>query len=483
MTSDHLGHRIFPRLYRDSVGLMALASTLEKRDGIRQAGAVMATPGNLEIVSRSNMLPEGLSAAPDDLLVVARGDQSAVEDAMVAAEEGLESRDDTSGGQAESRPRTIAQGLESLDATIATVSTPGAYAPVVIEQALRGGLHVMCFSDNVSVSDEIRLKRMAIERRLLMMGPDCGTAIIDGAPLGFANVVRRGSVAIVAASGTGAQEVSCLLDRAGVGVSQLIGVGGRDLSEDVDGAMTLFALDLIDDDPETTAVVLVSKPPAKTVTEKVLGRLASLGVPAVACLLGEEDAGGQVPVRGTLEAAALAAAEIAGGSLAIDDPATEADPGIAPGILGLYTGGTLAGEAKVILKRAGITSEVLDLGDDEYTAGRPHPMIEPELRTDHILRAAARDDVGVVLLDIVLGHGSHADPAGTAAAAVTDAREIARREGRELRFVASVTGTEGDPQGLSGQVATAEAAGIEIFPSNASAVRAAIRLTTREETA
>jgi FdrA protein len=483
VTSDYLGHRIFPRLYRDSVALMALASSLEKRDGVKKAGAVMATPGNLEIVSRSDMLPEELNAAPDDLLVVARGDRAAVEDALASAEDGLDSRDDSTTGVVEARPKTITQGLERLDATIATVSTPGTYAPIVIEQALRAGLHVMCFSDNVSVADEIRLKQMAVERRRLMMGPDCGTAIIDGAPLGFANVVRRGSVAIVAASGTGAQEVSCLLDRAGVGVSQLIGVGGRDLSEEVDGAMTLFALDLIEEDDETSAVVLVSKPPAKAVADKVLGRLAALKVPAVACMLGAEDTDGDVPVRGTLEAAALTAVDLVGGSLAIDDPTTAVDQTVAPGILGLYTGGTLAGEAKVILKRAGRTPEVLDLGGDEYTAGRPHPMIEPDLRTEHILRAADRDDIGVVLLDIVLGFGSHADPAGVVAQAVNAAREVARTRGRSLRFLGSVTGTEADPQGFAGQVATAIGAGIEIFPCNASAARAAIRLTTREENA
>jgi FdrA protein len=473
-TTTALRARVFPRLYRDSVALMALASAIEKREGIVRVGAVMATPANLTILERSDMRPVDLVAAPDDVVIVVRAvDEATTSAALEAAEAGLTSVDEGGGPRAEVAPATVAEGLAVDDGlTLATVSTPGTYAPMVVEQALRHGLHVFCFSDNVSVEDEVRLKRMARERRLLLMGPDCGTAILDGVPLGFANVVRPGTVAIVAASGTGAQEVSCLLDAAGAGVSQLIGVGGRDLSAAVGGLMTDLALDLVVQDEATEVVVVISKPPAPEVADRLLTRLATLGKPAVACLLGLDDADDQVTVRGTLEGGATAAALLTGHT-----PATAPipPPSVASSargrILGLYTGGTLASEAKIILGRSGLTATILDLGDDEYTAGRPHPMIDPTARTSRVEAAGADPEVGLLLVDLVLGHGAAGDPATPLAEAIRTARTAARADGRELVVVGSVCGTAGDPQGLASQRALLREAGAVVLESNAAAVR------------
>ncbi len=297
MSDTVLSSRVLPHFYRDSVALMAIASTTEKRDGVVRVGAVMATPSNLGILAESGMLPDGLTAAPDDLVFVVRGsDAETVDAALDAAEAGLTAVDGGSASE-EVRPGTIREGLAAATqaerpANLVTISIAGTYAPVVAEQALRDGMHVLCFSDNVSVDDEVRLKTLAVEKRLLMMGPDCGTAIIDGLPLGFANVVAKGSVGIVAASGTGAQEVSRLLDAAGAGVSQLIGVGGRDLSADVGGLMANLALDFLVDDPDTSVIMMVSKPPAPEVADALLTRLAGIaadGTPVVACFLGQDD--------------------------------------------------------------------------------------------------------------------------------------------------------------------------------------------------
>lgn len=474
--------KVFPRLYRDSVALMALASTVEKRAGVVRAGAVMATPSNLEILGRSGMLPPDLGAAPDDLVLVVRADdeQTATE-ALEAAVTGLTATEQSGGPAVEVAPQTVREGLAAdSEATLATVSTPGAYAPAVVEQALRRGLHVFCFSDNVPLHDEVRLKRLAVERRRLLMGPDCGTAVLDGVPLGFANVVRPGPVAVVAASGTGAQEVSCLLDAAGTGISQLIGVGGRDLSAAVGGLMTDLALDLIAEDDASEIVVVVSKPPSAEVADRLLARLAGLGKPVVACLLGAEDADGPVVVRGTLEGGAVAAAALAGTPLAPADPADDED-GSAPlagGVLGLYTGGTLASEAKVLLGRAGVPAEVLDLGDDQYTAGRPHPMIDPSARADRVRDAGTRPDVGLVLVDLVLGHGASPDPATPLADAVRAARAAAAADGRELVVVGSVCGTAGDPQDIDAQRRILRDAGVVLHPSNAAAARDAVARAT-----
>jgi FdrA protein len=478
MTST-LSASVFPRLYRDSVALLALAAKLQQREHIVRAGVVMATPANLRLLADSGMLPDGVAAGPDDLLIsVKGGDPGAVEDALLFASTALSSTDTGSSEATEQRPRTIAEGVaERPGATVATVSVPGPYAAVVAEQALRRGLHVMCFSDNVPVEDEVRLKTLAAQRRLLMMGPDCGTAVLDGVPLGFANVLRPGPVGIVAASGTGAQEVSCLLDRAGVGNAALIGVGGRDLSAAVGGVMTGLALDLLVADRSAEVIVVVSKPPAPAVAERLVSRLEKIaadGPPVVACLLGLEDTDGSVAVRGTLEGAATEAARLAGMTLAPADAEAAPDAGPAGRVLGLYTGGTLAGEAKVLFARAGLPAEVIDLGDDEYTAGRPHPMIDPTLRAERIAAAAADPTVGVVLLDVVLGHGAHPDPAGAVATAVRAARAAA---GRSVAFVASICGTAADPQGLDAQARTLHEAGVLLAGSNAAAVRLAIRLT------
>jgi FdrA protein len=479
-----LAASVFPRLYRDSVALLALASKLQQREHIVRAGVVMATPANLRLLAESDMLPAGVTAGADDLLITVKGwDAGAVEDALAFASTALSSTDAGSSEVSERRPQTIVEGIAGRPgATVATVSVPGTYAALVAEQALRRGLHVMCFSDNVPVEDEVRLKTLAAQRRLLMMGPDCGTAVLDGVPLGFANVLRPGPVGIVAASGTGAQEVSCLLDRAGVGNAALIGVGGRDLTAPVGGVMTELALDLLVADRSAEVIVVVSKPPAPAVAERLLSRLGKIaadGTPVVACLLGMDDADEPVAVRGTLEGAAIQAARLAGVSLApaVAEPAagTELTMGTGPAgrVLGLYTGGTLAGEAKVLLGRAGLWAEVIDLGDDQYTAGRPHPMIDPTARAARIVQAAGDPAVSVVLLDVVLGHGAHTDPAGAAAAAAREARSAA---GRPMAFVASICGTAADPQGFDAQARTLREAGVLLAGSNAAAARLAIRL-------
>src|SRR5690606_14776291 len=125
---------------------------------------------------------------------------------------------------------------------------PGVYAAFEAFRALENNLNVMMFSDNVTVEDEIKLKDLAVKKDLLMMGPDCGTAIINGVGLCFANKIKRGPIGLVAASGTGLQEVTVLIDQFGGGISQAIGVGGRDLSKDVMGRMTLHAINALNAD-------------------------------------------------------------------------------------------------------------------------------------------------------------------------------------------------------------------------------------------
>lgn len=469
-----LVHRTIPRTYRDSVALMALAAELERQPGVRTAGAVMATPANAEILGATGMWPADLPPAPEDVLVVLDADDVDEAEAALDAAIAAMLAGGSAGSVAVRAPQTLADAFEAEpDASLVAISTPGPYAPYLGLQALRAGRHVFCFSDNVSVDDEIALKDVARERGLLFMGPDCGTALIDGVPLGFVNVTRPGPVGLVAAAGTGAQEVMCLLDGAGVGVSQVIGLGGRDLSAAVGGRMAEHALDLLLADPDVSVVVLVSKPPAPEVAARLEARLTDAAKPVVLCLLGADDADAALPVRGTLLGGASAAARAAGAELAAATDAQRPElPASGGRVLGLYTGGSLASETKIVFGRAGLAHErfeVIDLGDDQYTVGRPHPMISPDLRGDWVERAGSDASVGVLLLDVVLGHGSHADPAGELVGPLARARAAAAADGRALTVIASVTGTEADPQVRSRQVATLLDAGVLVAPANATA--------------
>ena len=369
----------------------------------------------------------------------------------------------------------------------------------------------MLFSDNVSEAEESALKQLAVERGLLMMGPDCGTAIIHGVGLGFANVVRRGNVGIVGASGTGIQEISVLLDRLGVGVSHAIGTGGRDLHAAAAGTTTLMGIDLLAGDPATRVIVLAAKPPEAEVARRVLDRAAGCGKPVVVTFLGYDSsivsAAGMTPAE-TLEEAALLAARLAGGAHtpgapagdakadALEIPASEVGP-FAPGqryLRGLFSGGTLCYEAMLVLNgilgdlysniplkaQFGLTDAwrshqhtLVDLGDDEFTRGRAHPMIDPTVRTQRLLREAEDPDVAVVLLDVMLGFGSHPNPAEGLSKAIRQARERASSGGRSLAVVAYVCGTEADPQQRSRQEALLAEEGVYLASSNAEAARRA----------
>jgi FdrA protein len=506
MAAGFVRSRIFRDTYRDSVELMRVAAEVERLPGVRRAALLVATPANCEVLQAAGLLEDVAAAArPVDLVLAVAGEDEAAADAALArATALLTSQIDVAAGSAQRvAPSTIAQAVaETSTANLALISTPGAYATAEALKALKRGLHVFLFSDNVPIADELELKRLAVAKRLLVMGPDCGTAILDGIPLGFANAVRRGRIGLVGASGTGLQQVVCLIDRFGAGISQAIGVGGRDLDERIGGLMMLAGLDRLAEDPGTAVVALISKPPSPVVSRRILERARTANKPIVACFLGGDPAairaGGASPAA-TLEDAAVLATELAGGhpapaGIAADDDgelvkAARAHAArLAPGqraIRGLYSGGTLAYEAALLLKEAIADADarrvhsLLDLGDDEFTVGRPHPMIDFRLRNERIVAAADDSTTAVILLDVVLGYGSHPDPAGELALALEEARGRAWRAGRELIVIGSVCGTAADPQGLVGQQARLSAAGVLLALSNARAARLAL-LVARE---
>lgn len=471
--------------YADSVALMRVSRGVAALAGVEAASLMIGTPSNKALLRDSRLLAAGgAGAKPDDLVIAVRAKTAAA--AAAAIEEAgrmLESRPARSGGGFP-RSRGFAAAATALpEANLALISVPGAFAAAEARRALESGLHVMMFSDNVPVADEVALKRLALAKGLLMMGPDCGTSIIGGAPLAFANAVPRGDVGIVSASGTGLQEVSSLLARAGRGVSQAIGVGGRDLSDEVGGLMSLAALDALDADPATRHIVIISKPPSAKVARKLLARVGRSRKPVTVCLLGAR--GAKLPRNAGFAPTLLAAAERAAGKR-IRGGAPRPQARRKGWIRGLFCGGTLCAEAQLVLQDAGLNVRsnapvpgateskgtaaghvLLDLGDDAYTQGRPHPMIDPELRNRMLGEALADARVGVVLLDVVIGYGAHADPAGLVAAEL----RRARRPGALV--IASVTGTGDDPQVYSRQVASLREAGVRVAGSNAEAAEAA----------
>jgi FdrA protein len=444
-----LVNRVERGRYLDSVALMRIARRVSELPGVEAAALMIGTPSNKTLLAQAGLLaPEAQGAEPNDLVIAVRAanPQPALElAARLMSEPAAEEH------QPLQRARTL-DAARALDpqANLALISVPGEFAAAEARLALERGLHAMVFSDNVSLADEVALKRLARERGLLMMGPDCGTALINGAPLAFANVVPRGDIGIVSASGTGLQEVSALIARLGGGVSHGIGVGGRDLDERIGGLGMLAALDALEADRATRTLVLISKPPAPRVAREVLARVRRSPKRAVLCFLGADEPG----VARTLTEAAEAALER---KLDFTAPALPKRKGA---VRGLFCGGTLAAEAALVLRAAGAAGECIDLGDDRYTRARPHPMIEPELRNEHIARALADQEVGVLLFDVVLGYGSHRDPAGVLVHAL---------KGSEKPAIASVTGTDADPQCWSRQVARLREAGVHVAPSNARA--------------
>ena len=406
--------------YKDSVALMRIAQTVGARAGLGRVSLLMGTPANKDILAQAGLLvPELVAAAPADLMILVDGEQDALAAALAAIEEQLAGREAAPAGErTEIAPRSIAMGVDRLErATLAQISVPGPYAAAETLKALKRGLHVFLFSDNVPLAEEQAVKRLASKKGLLVMGPDCGTAIIGGVPLGFANAVRRGAIGIVGASGTGMQEVTCRIHALGEGVSHAIGTGSRDVYEEIGGTTLLAGLDLLARDPGTRVIVIVSKPPSPMVADRALAAARACGKPVVVLFLGAKLAGGgNVHPVVTLEEAAATAVSVSRG-----EKAAAAASGfgalaakLAPGqrfLRGLYSGGTYCTEAQYVWKDAGIATwsnapvekkytlphgapsrdhTAIDLRADEFTVGRPHPMIDFAARTERLL-AEARD--------------------------------------------------------------------------------------------
>jgi succinyl-CoA synthetase alpha subunit len=500
--------------YHDSVSLMLVTRELSNQEGVKDAAVVMATEANKSILLNSGLLTEAVkkATANDLVLVVSAMDNSSAKKALDRADQILKKKP-TSEITGEIRPKTVRSAQNMVPGiNMVVISVAGRYATNEAWEALHHGMHVLLFSDNVSLEDEIALKRYASAHGLFLMGPGAGTAIINGVALGFANVLPRGPIGIVSAAGTGLQEVSTLIARQGIGISQGIGTGGRDLKKEVGGLMMLMGLQALQQDEDTKVIVLISKPPAEEIVKIILEQAYQCDKPTIVCFLGGEFESVSKPKNITLahtlqECSYLAVAAVQqdvrklqtileSERKHLEEIAAEQRKKILPSqryIRGLFSGGTLCYEAQVIWKDMHINPiysnaplpggqqladptrsvghTIIDLGEEEFTVGRPHPMIDNDLRIRRLLQEASDPETAVILLDVVLGYGAHPDPASELAPAILQACELVEKSGKGLTVVASVTGTKGDPQGLQHTISTLQKAGAIVCESNVAAAR------------
>lgn len=497
--------------YYDSVKLMLISKDVKKVEGVHEALVGMGTDLNKELSQNLNLMTDEIKAlGPNDFFITVLADENVeIETIVEEADRLLNAKGSDS--ESDYMPPTLNSAVESNpDSNIAIISVAGEYAADEARNALNKGLNVMIFSDNVKIEDEKSLKELAVSKGLLMMGPDCGTAIINNIPLAFANVIKKGNIGIVGASGTGIQEATVIIDKLGQGVSQVIGTGGRDLSLEVGGLMMLQAIDALVEDPETKVILLISKPPAKEVEEKILAKVKEIKKPVVVSFIGGEkeliEKHGAVAAISLEDAARKSVALLKGEEVKDFDGFTMSMDEIEKIVndeaskLGkdqkylraMYTGGTLADECMKLLTPVigNMYSNIplkpefklenvfkskehtcVDFGDDDFTKGRPHPMIDPSIRVEQLEVEAKDDNVAVILLDFVLGYGAHKDPVDEMSQAIKEAKSMQESKGNHLVVIASVCGTENDPQDLVESERRLREVGVIVMPSNAQAVR------------
>lgn len=493
--------------YVDSVLLMRISSELKNMPDITDAIVTMATAHNRQLLESNGYPLSGFQDANSNDLVLAIKAEENDPQAIEALVDNLLAGANASSKTDASLPTSIRAAFQECpDANLVLISVPGEHAAREAKRALLLNRHVMLFSDNVSVEDEIALKKLAKDRGLLVMGPDCGTAIINGKPLAFANVVKKGPIGIVGASGTGVQEISCCVDHFGSGISQAIGTGGRDLSDKVQGIMTLCGIDALARDPLTKVLVVVSKPPSPTVATNIVNALATSNKPSVVHFVGAEipeKNPANVQFAHSLAEAAKRACLLAGK----DEQSLPTEPDLASfadnlakkltkdtRLCGLFCGGTTGNEALHVLGSHSLSifsnlhkngsfcvdgisppsgHVLLDLGDDVFTQGRPHPMIEPELRNERLDLEMELPNTNLFLFDVVLGFGSHMDPAGLLAKKMNKLKE---KNPNALVAIASITGTSLDPQDFASQKEKLDKSGMVVMPSNHAAAELAAQV-------
>ncbi|MDA2919501.1 acyl-CoA synthetase FdrA [Desulfobacterota bacterium AH_259_B03_O07] len=504
--------------YQDSMKLMQLSQRLSNVKGVNRASAIMSTEANLKMLKDAGLfskLPDAVNA--NDLIVTVEAETVEIAENAIEMVDSLLTVSQVSTNYELEIDSLDSAYRELPGAKFAVISVPGSYAKIEAAKAIEKGLHTFLFSDNVTIDEEIELKQRAREKGLLMMGPDCGTAVINGVGLGFANVVNKGPIGVIGAAGTGLQEVTSLIHNWGSGISHAIGVGGRDLSERVGGIMTIESIEMLKSDKDTKALLLVSKPSSSTVEKKIIQKVLESGIPASICFLGrntKKKSLKNVHFSSTLEDAASTAMKLIGvhrdlSNNTIENKLEKNINKLANSLdsnqkylRGLFSGGTFCYEAQQVLlpvlgriysnapidiknklKDPNVSKghACVDLGEEKFTVGRPHPMIDATIRSERIVKEASDSRVAVILFDIVLGYVASPDPAGELIPAIKEAKKISKKNGRSIAFVSHVCGTKMDPQNLESQTEKLEKVGVLVLPTNVLASRVAGLIINREK--
>ena len=501
--------------YYDSVFLMGISKRISDTEGVQQNAVLMGSDNNKKLLSNIGIQDKQIDVAhPNDLIAAVIADTpQVVNDVLEKLDEYLEGGVQSS---STSNLHSFEDGLaQKPNANLVAISVPGEYAAREARKALEYGLNVFLFSDNVSIDDELDLKKLAVKKNLLVMGPDCGSSLIGGAGIGFANVVRKGSIGMISASGTGLQEFTCQVHNAGFGISHAIGTGSRDLSDKIGGLTTLTALDALEADPQTKVITLLSKPPGAKTIAKLSERLKNCKKPVVGCFLGikhEIDGGESFKCARLIDdAVRLSIMQIDDKSFSRPDPFTREELNLMSReiaswstrqkyLCGLFAGGTFCYQSQQILREAGIPvysnvpldpkyklvdpdhsieHTIVDMGDDHYTVGKPHPMIDGTMRKQRILVEGRSPQLAVLLLDFILGYNASLDLVGEQIDAIIEAKQLAQERGGALTVVASICGTYDDPQDLSLQTNMLRESGVIVFLNNAKAANFCCELIKR----
>jgi succinyl-CoA synthetase alpha subunit len=509
------GYIIRKNEYYDSVFLMRVAKRMSEQMGVVQVAALMGTEKNKGLLAEIGVTGAEISESmPGDLIVAIRADN---QEALASVLENIDQWLNADLGSGKTSLITTLDEAMAVQphSNLAVISVPGPYAAREAQKALEHGLNVFLFSDNVPLESECSLKNYAHEHGLIVMGPDCGTAIIGGVGIGFANAVRQGPIGVIGASGTGIQEFTTLVHHAGSGISHAIGTGGRDLSDAIGGISLLSGLDALESEISTKVIAILSKPPGHLALSNLVSRIIRCQKPVITCFLGFKEDLPHTDIRfrtaHTLEDAALISVEMATGKplprFNPNSPQVQAliqaeRAGKKPEqryIRGLFAGGTFCYQAQQILQDAGMVVHsnaplngnlklvdpmrsdehtLVDMGADEFTVGRPHPMFDSRLRCDRLLFEAQDPQMAILLLDFILGFNSSPDPAGELVSVIAEAKHEVRKRGGSLSVVASVCGTEADPQNLQQQMKLLIDLGVVVFPSSAQAARFCALLAT-----
>ena len=464
--------------YIDSVLLMQISREIEKMQGVSKASCMVATAENISFLEMAGFHPPSGVSGNSVIIAVEAESSKKCEDAINNAINLIDT------GMVQHKTSYTLDDLPDLISTddfpVVFISTPGEYAYDVADKSLDSGANIHIFSSNVPIEQELRLKTKGASKGLFVMGPDCGTSIIHGKGLGFSNALEAtGDIGIIGSSGTGIQELSVLMDRNGLGVSYAIGVGSNDLKESINGIMSKQALNFLKE--RCSAIAVVCKKPDPSVERALLESMGN--IPSVFISLGSDKqySSGNTYVTGNIDDAVSHLMSKIGKGRKIQQEAFPKmkEPGKDRKLLrGFFVGGSLCYQAQAILHGKGIhvfsnapadeqyrvekdfdnLNVCIDTGAEEYVAGKPHPMIDPVSRNSFLVRESSRNDVRVILFDIILGYGSAEDPV---------AGLDKMKNGPVL--VASICGTEKDSQGYQSIRKRLEDKGVVVFRSAARA--------------